>query len=167
MILVIGLWTFFRAVLFGSAAIALENLALRHRHRYLSAYRARAATRIETAPERRSFPAAWWPDLQTPHGVVIFIRRTSETGTVTLLGRPFVVAPLWPHRLVRCELDLDAQMIRFMRFGAGRRPINRSSRRSRMSFLLNPFTSDREAMALPHESSLLRPRGCGTWPVRL
>ena len=30
MILVIGLWTFFRAVLFGSAAIALENLALRH-----------------------------------------------------------------------------------------------------------------------------------------
>lgn len=91
---------------------SLEELHVRS-HRYLSAYRARAATRIETAPERRSFPAAWWPDLQTPHGVVIFIRRTSETGTVTLLGRPFVVAPLWPHRLVRCELDLDAQTIRF------------------------------------------------------
>ena len=30
MILVSGLWTFCRAVLFGSAAIALENLALRH-----------------------------------------------------------------------------------------------------------------------------------------
>ena len=30
MIYVIGLWTFLRAVLFGSAAIALENLALRH-----------------------------------------------------------------------------------------------------------------------------------------
>jgi putative transposase len=30
MILVIGLWTFCRAVLFGSAAIALDNLALRH-----------------------------------------------------------------------------------------------------------------------------------------
>ena len=30
MILVISLWTFCRAVLFGSAAIALENLALRH-----------------------------------------------------------------------------------------------------------------------------------------
>jgi putative transposase len=30
MILVIGLWTFCRAVLFGSAAIAVENLALRH-----------------------------------------------------------------------------------------------------------------------------------------
>ena len=30
LVLVIGLWTFLRAVLFGSAAIALENLALRH-----------------------------------------------------------------------------------------------------------------------------------------
>ena len=30
MIFVIGLWTFLRAMLFGSAAIAIENLALRH-----------------------------------------------------------------------------------------------------------------------------------------
>src|SRR4029450_13681366 len=30
MIFVIGLWTFLRAVLFGSAAVAIENLALRH-----------------------------------------------------------------------------------------------------------------------------------------
>jgi putative transposase len=30
MIFVIGLWTFLRALLFGSVAIALENLALRH-----------------------------------------------------------------------------------------------------------------------------------------
>ena len=30
MIFVIGLWTFLRALLFGSAAVALENLALRH-----------------------------------------------------------------------------------------------------------------------------------------
>ena len=29
-VLVIGLWTFLRAVLFGSATIALENVALRH-----------------------------------------------------------------------------------------------------------------------------------------
>ena len=44
---------------------SLEELHARS-HRYLSAYRARAATRIETAPERRSFPDAWRPDLQTP-----------------------------------------------------------------------------------------------------
>ena len=30
MVLVVGVWTFVRALLFGSAAIALENLALRH-----------------------------------------------------------------------------------------------------------------------------------------
>jgi hypothetical protein len=83
-------------------------------HRYLHAYRLRAATRIETAPQRRPFPAAWQPDLQAPlQGQVISIRRTSETGTVTLLGRTFEVASLWPHRLVRCELDLSAQAVRF------------------------------------------------------
>ena len=35
MLLVVGVWTFFRAWLFGSAAIALENLALRHQLRVL------------------------------------------------------------------------------------------------------------------------------------
>jgi hypothetical protein len=35
MIYVIGLWTFLRAVLFGSAAVAIENLALRHQLRVL------------------------------------------------------------------------------------------------------------------------------------
>ena len=41
MIFVIGLWTVLRAVVFGSAAIALENLALRHQLRVLQ----RAVTR--------------------------------------------------------------------------------------------------------------------------
>jgi hypothetical protein len=92
---------------------SLATLQVRSR-RYLHAYHRRAATRIETAPQRRPFPTAWRPDLQTPlEGPVIFIRRTSETGTVTLLGRTFPVASLWPHRLVRCELDLSARAIRF------------------------------------------------------
>lgn len=92
---------------------SLATLQARSR-RYLHAYRLRAATRIETAPPRRPFPAAWRPALQTPvQGMVIFIRRTSETGTVTLLGRAFEVASLWSHRLVRCELDLSAGALRF------------------------------------------------------
>jgi hypothetical protein len=92
---------------------SLAALQARSR-RYVSAYRARAATRIETAPQRRPFPAGWRPDLQIPlHGRVVFVRRTSETGTVHLLGRSFEVAPLWPHRLVRCELDLSARTVRF------------------------------------------------------
>ncbi len=81
--------------------------------RYISAYRQRAAARIEAAPSRRPFPAAWHPDLQAqPEGVVIFIRRASESGTVRLLGRSFEADPSWPHRLVRCEVDLNAETIR-------------------------------------------------------
>lgn len=92
---------------------SLADLQERSR-RYISAYHQRAAARIDGAPPRRPFPAAWQPDLQAhPEGVVIFIRRTSETGTVSLLGRTFEADPLWPHRLVRCEVDLSAQTIRF------------------------------------------------------
>jgi type IV secretory pathway VirD2 relaxase len=45
--------------------------------------------------------------------MVIFIRRSSEAGTVSLLGRTFEVDALWPHRLVRCDMNLAAQTIRF------------------------------------------------------
>lgn len=82
--------------------------------RYVHAYRTRAAARIEAAPTRRPFPAAWQPDLQAhPVGTLIFIRRSTEAGTVSLLGRTFGVDPLWPHRLVRCEVNLNTQTIRF------------------------------------------------------
>jgi len=82
--------------------------------RYVHAYRARVAARIEAAPARRPFPAAWRPDLQAhPAGTVIFIRRSSEIGAVSLLGRTFGVDALWPHRLVRCDMNLTAQTIRF------------------------------------------------------
>jgi hypothetical protein len=47
------------------------------------------------------------------HGRIIFLRWTNDRGQVTLLGRTFDVAPTWPHRLVRCEVLLDEQCIRF------------------------------------------------------
>jgi hypothetical protein len=82
--------------------------------RYIRAYRQRAAARIDGAPKRRSLLSPWQPNLQVdPQGVVIFIRRTSEAGAVSLLGHTFEVDPLWPHRLVRCEIDLSNQTIRF------------------------------------------------------
>jgi putative transposase len=89
--------------------------ALRERsQRYIGAYRARAAARIEAAPPRRPFLPSWQSDLQAyPEGLVVFIRRSSEAGVVSLLGRPFDVDPLWPHRLVRCEVHLSAELIRF------------------------------------------------------
>jgi hypothetical protein len=44
---------------------------------------------------RRALTAAWQLDLQAPlRGEVIFVRRTSERGTVHLLGRIFAVDPL-------------------------------------------------------------------------
>ncbi len=62
---------------------------------------------------RRALTAAWQLDLQAPlRGEVIFVRRTSEQGTVHLLGRIFAVDPLWCFRLVRCEVDLTGEHIR-------------------------------------------------------
>jgi hypothetical protein len=85
----------------------------RRSHRYIQAYRQRAAARIQDAPRRRPFPARWQLDLQAqPRGVVIFIRRTSDQGSVSLLGRSFDTDRLWPNRLVRCELDLWTDTIR-------------------------------------------------------
>jgi putative transposase len=82
--------------------------------RYVSAHRQRAAARIEAAPPRRPFPRRWQLDLQAhPQGQLIFLRRSDEHGQVQLLGRTFAVDPLWQHRLVRAEVDLKGQRIRF------------------------------------------------------
>ncbi len=84
--------------------------------KYGAASRARGAVRLEGAPPRRPFPPDWHLDLQAhPGGRIVFLRRTTETGTVQLLGHTFVVDDLWPHRLVRCEVDLDAERIQFYR----------------------------------------------------
>ena len=82
--------------------------------KYMAAHRQRTVSRREGAPERRPFPADWRLNLQAlPRGQIIFLRRTSEHGAVTLLGRTFEVETTWPHRLLRCEVDLDESMIRF------------------------------------------------------
>ena len=71
---------------------------------------------MEGAPTRRPFPSDWHLDLQAhPRGRVIFLRRTTEQGAVQVLGHTFTVDVLWPHRLVRCEVDLVAEVIRFYR----------------------------------------------------
>jgi len=82
--------------------------------RYVSAFRRRAAARIEAAPARRLFPSDWALDLQThPHGLMVFLRRTTERGLVSLLGRSFDVDLSWSHRLVRCDVDLTASRMSF------------------------------------------------------
>ena len=82
--------------------------------RYVAASRQRAAVRHERVPNRTPFPPEWQLDLQAPlRGRVIFIRRTTEYGAVSLLGHTFRVDPHWSHRLVRCEILLNRHCIRF------------------------------------------------------
>lgn len=82
--------------------------------RFIVACRQRARERYPTSPSRLAFPNAWHLDLQAPlRGRIIFIRRTSEHGTVTLLGHRFAVDQQWCHRLVRCELALDHRQLQF------------------------------------------------------
>jgi hypothetical protein len=82
--------------------------------RYVAAYRQRARLRIESAPPRHLFPAAWKFDLQArPQGCVVYLRRTDAHGRVSPLGHSFAVNSSWPHRLVRAHLDLSADQIRF------------------------------------------------------
>jgi hypothetical protein len=84
--------------------------------RFVAATRTRRAARLDVAPPRRPIPVAWQLDLQAhPRGRLVFLRRTNDRGVVSLLGRSFAVDPLWPSRLVRCEVDLDASRIRFYR----------------------------------------------------
>lgn len=92
---------------------ALEDLRARS-GRYSAAHRQRRAARIEAAPPRLPFPAAWHLDLQAPpQGRLVFLRRSSARGEVQLLGRTFAVEASWPQRLVRAEVDLTAGRLRF------------------------------------------------------
>jgi hypothetical protein len=91
---------------------SLEGLCERS-SKFVAASRLRAAARIEAAPARRPFPEGWELDLQArPKGRLIFLRRTDGRGDVEVLGHHFAVEPLWPNRLIRAEVDLDADRIR-------------------------------------------------------
>ncbi len=41
------------------------------------------------------------------------MRRTNDRGQVEVLGHTFDVASNWPHRLIRAEVDLAQDCIRF------------------------------------------------------
>ncbi|MGI8657660.1 MAG: hypothetical protein ACR2K4_02670 [Candidatus Limnocylindria bacterium] len=80
---------------------------------YIAACHQRAAPRIEAAPPRAAFPEHELDLRAAPSGRLIFLRRTSDAGTVSVLNRRYLVDDHWPHRLVRAELDLDARRLRF------------------------------------------------------
>jgi hypothetical protein len=82
--------------------------------RYIVARRARSLPDRDQTPPRRAFPQGFSFDVNAPlTGTLIFLRRTDDAGGAHLLGRHFEVSPHWPHRLVRCEVDLTAHEMRF------------------------------------------------------
>jgi len=85
-----------------------------HSQRYVAALLKQRAPRIEAAPDRRSFPGGWKLELKKrPTGWLIYLRRSNPQSEVTVLGKAWPLGQVWPSRLVRCEVDLDADKIRF------------------------------------------------------
>jgi len=85
-----------------------------HSHRYVAALLKQRAARIEAAPDRRAFPAGWKLDLKKrPGGRLVYLRRSNPQSEVILLGKAWALGQVWPNRLVRCEVDLDKDKIRF------------------------------------------------------
>lgn len=81
---------------------------------YVQAHRQRAAVRTESAPARRPWPRdGHFEPRQRPRGRMIFLRRTTDRGAVEVLGRRWLVARHWPHRLVRAEVDFERDQICF------------------------------------------------------
>jgi putative transposase len=91
----------------------LEEL-LGHSQKYVAAVRKQRAARIEAAPDRRAFPEDWKLNLKKrPGGRLIYLRRTNGKSEVDLLGQTWPLGQVWPNRLVRCEVDLNKNKIRF------------------------------------------------------
>jgi hypothetical protein len=71
---------------------------------FLQAHRSKHAARIASAPPRWPLPN---PLPRTPtQPLVMFLRRTSDQGQIRLLDRTVFVDKNWPHRLVRCQIDV-------------------------------------------------------------
>jgi putative transposase len=86
-----------------------------HSHRYVAALLKQRAARVEAAPDRRAFPADWQLNLKKrPSGRLVYLRRSNPQSEVSLLGKTWPLGLVWPNRLVRCEVDLDKDTIRFL-----------------------------------------------------
>src|SRR5262249_48905965 len=85
-----------------------------HFQRCVTVSRKQRAARIEAGPARRAFPADWQLHLKRrPRGRLVYLRRSNGTSEVTLLGATWPLGQVWPNRLVRCEVDLNNNKIRF------------------------------------------------------
>jgi len=88
--------------------------------RYVTAHRHRTRQRRDGAPQRSPFPTHGSLDLQDhpadyPEAYPVYIRRTTQTGSVSVLGHDFPVDDQWGGRLVRCQVLLSEHRIHFFR----------------------------------------------------
>jgi transposase len=85
-----------------------------HSQKYVQALIKQRAARLDTAPDRRAFPTLWKLELKKrPRGRLVYLRRSNGLSEVILLGRTWQLGQVWPNRLVRCEVDLDHDKLRF------------------------------------------------------
>jgi hypothetical protein len=85
-----------------------------HSRKYVRALLKQRATRVEAAPDRRPFPEGWKLNLKKrPRGRLVYLRRSNPSSEVVVLGKTWPLGQVWPNRLVRCEVDLEKDKIRF------------------------------------------------------
>ena len=81
---------------------------------YVQAHRLAHQGEIVTAPRRPPFLKRWLRDDAKPlRGKIIYLRRTDGSGRIRFLERDFLVSRHWINRLVRAEVDLDEEKVRF------------------------------------------------------
>jgi len=75
----------------------------KHSRQFIQAHRERHAARIEAAPLRATLSGTLPREIRQSH--IVFLRRTTDRGTISVLETSVAVDKHWPNRLVRCELD--------------------------------------------------------------
>ena len=77
--------------------------------RFITAHRQKHATATEHAVRHAVLPLhrSREPLVQR----VVFLRRSDAHARIHLLRRSLRLPPTWPHRLVRCEIDLQNQLL--------------------------------------------------------
>jgi hypothetical protein len=86
----------------------------KHLEHYVQAHRQEHQSEILSAPRRRPFPKRWKrEETKLSSGGIIYLRRTDGAGYVHFLEQEFLVSEHWINRLVRVEVDLDKEQIRF------------------------------------------------------
>jgi hypothetical protein len=75
----------------------------KHSNQFVQAHRQRHVARIEAAPVRQPLSGILAREIRQP--LIVFLRRTTDRGTISVLETSVPVDKNWPNRLVRCQLN--------------------------------------------------------------